>query len=482
LDVKEEVVDVKNIGIFENNLPLANGGSGEFNARVLQQQTLSRPASFSGIGLHSGNRVNMTFLPAAPNTGIRFRRVDLEGKPEIEARVENVVETNRSTTIGKGNVKIHTVEHVLATFVGFGIDNVIVELDANEPPIADGSSREYCKMVESAGIVPQPEKRDPYTITEPIELQMGETEMAIFPNDVFKITCTSADKQGRFTQFFSVELSPKTWERDIAHARTFCFYEEIEFLFKHGLIRGGSLENAVVVRDDAVLTTEPLRYPNEFVRHKILDIIGDLSLAGRPICGHLIAVKPSHTANCELARLISAQMRKPMMVAQSFAPPPQPKTVAESQAKDVSVEDGATLDVMQVMKVLPHRYPFLMVDKITKIQGNKITGVKNVSINEPYFEGHFPNHPIMPGVLQLEAIAQVAGILMLKQAENFGQLAYFMAAESVKWRQPVRPGDTLVIDVELTKARGKIGKAKGVCSVNGEPVSEADVTFMIVNP
>jgi UDP-3-O-[3-hydroxymyristoyl] N-acetylglucosamine deacetylase/3-hydroxyacyl-[acyl-carrier-protein] dehydratase len=306
--------------------------------------------------------------------------------------------------------------------------------------------------------------------------------MAIFPNDVFKITCTSADKQGRFTQFFSVELSPKTWERDIAHARTFCFYEEIEFLFKNGLIRGGSLENAVVVRDDAVLTTEPLRYPNEFVRHKILDIIGDLSLAGRPICGHLIAVKPSHTANCELARLISAQMRKPMMVAQSFAPPPQPKTVAESHAKDVSVEDGATLDVMQVMKVLPHRYPFLMVDKITKIQGNKITGVKNVSINEPYFEGHFPNHPIMPGVLQLEAIAQVAGILMLKQAENFGQLAYFMAAESVKWRQPVRPGDTLVIDVELTKARGKIGKAKGVCSVNGEPVSEADVTFMIVNP
>lgn len=422
----------------------------------------------------------MTFLPAAPNTGIRFRRVDLEGKPEIEARVENVVETNRSTTIGRGNVKVHTVEHVLATFAGYGIDNAVVELDANEPPIADGSSREYCKLVETAGIVPQPEMRNPYTITEPIELQMGETEMAIFPDDLFKITCTSADKQGRFTQFFSVELSPKTWERDIAHARTFCFYEEIEFLFKNGLIKGGSLENAVVVRDDAVLTTEPLRYPNEFVRHKILDIIGDLSLTGRPLCGHLIAVKPSHTANCELAKLIVAQMRKPMMIAQTFAPPPQ-KSPAESQAREVSVADGATLDIMQVMKVLPHRYPFLMVDKITKIEGNKITGVKNISINEPYFEGHFPNHPIMPGVLQLEAIAQVAGILTLKQAENFGRLAYFMAAESVKWRKPVRPGDTLVIDVELTKARGKIGKAKGVCSVDGEPVSEAEVTFMIVD-
>src|SRR3954467_3160467 len=210
---------------------------------------------------------------------------------------------------------------------------------------------------------------------------MGETEMAIFPDDVFKITCTSSDKQGRFTQFFSVELSPKTWERDIAHARTFCFYEEIEYLIKNGLIKGGSLENAVVVRDDAVLTTEPLRYPNEFVRHKILDIIGDLSLIGRPMTGHLIAVKPSHTANCELARLITAQMRKPLMVAQTFAPPPAPVKSAgatEPAARD-SFPDSATLDTMQVMKVLPHRYPFLMVDRVTKIDGNKITGMKNVS-------------------------------------------------------------------------------------------------------
>ena len=421
----------------------------------------------------------MAFMPAAPGSGIRFRRMDREGKPEIEARVENVIETNRSTTIGRGNVKIHTVEHVLATFAGYGIDNVIVELDANEPPIADGSAREYCKMIESAGMVSQPEKRDPFTVTEPIELQMGETEMAIFPDDIFKITCTSADKQGRFTQFFSVELSPKTWERDIAHARTFCFYEEIEYLIKNGLIKGGSLENAVVVRDDAVLTTEPLRYANEFVRHKILDIIGDLSLIGRPLCGHLIAVKPSHTANCELARLITAQMRKPLMIAQTFAPPPPPKP-AEVIPGEFAIQDGGTLDTMQVMKVLPHRYPFLMVDRVTKIEGNKITAVKNVSINEPYFQGHFPNHPIMPGVLQLEAIAQVAGILTLKQAENMGRLAYFMAADDVKWRKPVRPGDTLVIDVELTKARGKIGKAKGVCSVNGETVSEAEVTFMLV--
>jgi len=451
---------------------------------VLQQQTISRPASYSGSGLHSGNKVNMTFLPAPPDTGIRFRRVDLEGKPEIEARVENVVETNRSTTLGKGNTKIHTVEHVLATFAGYGIDNAIVELDANEPPIADGSSRQYCKMIETAGVMPQPEKRDTYAITEPIELQMGETEMALFPDDVFKITCTSSDKEGRFTQYFSLEISPKTWERELAHARTFCFFEEIEFLIKNGLIKGGSLENAVVVRDDAVLTTEPLRYPNEFVRHKMLDILGDLSLVGRPILGHLIAIKPSHNANCELARHISAQMRRPLTIAQTFAPPPAPPRnagPAEAQANQIVLQDGITLDTMQVMKVLPHRYPFLMVDKIIKIEGNKITGVKNVSVNEPYFQGHFPNHPIMPGVLQLEAMAQVAGIMTLKQAENMGKLAYFISAESVKWRRPVRPGDTLVIEVELIKNRGKIGKAKGVCLVDGEAVSEAEVTFMLVD-
>jgi UDP-3-O-[3-hydroxymyristoyl] N-acetylglucosamine deacetylase / 3-hydroxyacyl-[acyl-carrier-protein] dehydratase len=315
-------------------------------------------------------------------------------------------------------------------------------------------------------------------------LQMGETVMSIFPHDTFKITCTSADKEGRFTQFYSVELSPKTWEQELASARTFCFFEEIEFLINNGLVKGGSLENAVVIREDAVLTTEPLRYPEEFVRHKILDIVGDLSLVGRPLCGHLIAVKPSHTGNCELARQISAQMRKPLLAAQTFAPPPPAQkalTATDLSSIDSPVQDGATLDITQILKVLPHRYPFLMIDRVTKIDGNNITAMKNVSFNEPYFQGHFPNHPIMPGVLQLEAVAQAAGILMLKQVENAGKLAYFMSAENVKWRKPVRPGETLVIDVELTKSRGKIGKAKGVCTVDGETVSEAEVTFMLVD-
>jgi len=448
---------------------------------VLNQQTLNRPATFSGIGLHSGNRVNMTMLPAPANSGVRFRRVDLADKPEIEARVENVTETNRSTTIAKGNVKIHTVEHVLAALAGLGVDNAIVELDANEPPIGDGSSREFCKIIQTAGITPQAEKRNPFTPSEPIEMESGETMMTLFPDDNFKITCTSADKRGRFTQFFSTEINPKNWETELSHARTFCFFEEIELLIKNNLIKGGCLENAVVIRDDAVLTTEPLRYPEEFVRHKMLDIVGDLSLVGRPIHGHLMAVRPSHAANCEFAKLIVAQMNRPLRAAQAFGPPPvaAQKNDDKKKALLAQMEQNAELNAEQVMQILPHRYPFLLVDGVMKIGGNKITAFKNVTINEPYFQGHFPGHPIMPGVLQLETIAQVAGILMLRQAENAGQIAYFMAANDVKWRKPVLPGDVLVVEVEMMKMRGKLGKAKGICKVDDEIVSEAEVTFML---
>jgi UDP-3-O-[3-hydroxymyristoyl] N-acetylglucosamine deacetylase/3-hydroxyacyl-[acyl-carrier-protein] dehydratase len=448
----------------------------------MQQQTIQKPVGYEGVGLHSGYAVNMTLLPAAPNTGVRFRRVDLEGRPEVEARVENVSETNRSTTLSKGAVKVHTVEHVLAALAGSGVDNAVVELDANEPPIADGSSRSFCRLIVEAGMAPQAEAREPYRLTEPIEVQLGETFISAFPHDTFKITCTSADGQGRFTQFYALEITPRSWDKELSKARTFCFFEEIEYLIKNNLIKGGSLENAVVIRDDVVLTNEPLRYPEEFVRHKMLDIIGDLSLAGRPLCAHIVAVKPSHTANCELARRIQQQWRRPLAAAQSFAPPPAPRATEPGAGASLVVVDGVSLDSAQVIKVLPHRYPFLMVDKVTSIEGNKITAVKNVTINEPYFQGHFPGHPVMPGVLQLEAIAQVAGILTLKRAENVGKLAYFMAADSVKWRKPVRPGDTLVIQVELTKSRGRIGRAHGVCLVDGEEVSEAEVTFMMMDP
>ncbi|HEY3762491.1 MAG TPA: bifunctional UDP-3-O-[3-hydroxymyristoyl] N-acetylglucosamine deacetylase/3-hydroxyacyl-ACP dehydratase [Verrucomicrobiae bacterium] len=446
---------------------------------MLNQQTIERPASFSGIGLHSGNRVNMTLLPAPANSGVRFRRVDLDGKPEIEARVENVSETNRSTTLSKGNVKVQTVEHVLAALAGLGVHNAIVELDANEPPIADGSSREFCKIIRAAGIVAQPEKFEPFKPSEPIELKSGETLMTLFPADDLKITCTSADKRGRFTQFYSTDVNPAKWEKELSHARTFGFYEEIEYLFKHSLIKGGSLENAIVIRDDAVLTTEPLRYPEEFVRHKMLDIVGDFSLLGRPIQGHLIAVKPSHAANCEFVRLLVAQMNKPLRAAQTFGPPPTNGSVETKKETKLAPPEKYLMDVEQIMELLPHRYPMLMIDYITKLEDTCIEAVKNVTINEPYFQGHFPGHPIMPGVLQLEAMAQAAGLLMMKHAETGRQLAYFMAAEDVKWRKPVLPGDVLVVQVELKKTRGKICKAQGTCRVGGEVVSEAEVTFML---
>lgn len=450
-----------------------------FNPVVLNQQTLNGPASFSGTGLHSGNRVNLTILPAPANSGVRFRRVDLEGKPEIEARVENVLETNRSTTIGRGNIKIHTVEHVLAALAGFGIDNAIIELDSNEPPIGDGSSREFSRIIQEAGIAPQAEKREFFAATEPMELESGDTLMTLFPDEGFKITCTSADKQGRFTQFYSVEVNPKTWEQELAHARTFCFFEEIEQLIKSNLIKGGGLENAIVIRDDAVLTTEPLRYPEEFVRHKMLDIVGDLSLVGKPIRGHLIAVKPGHATNCEFARLIVAHMNKPLRAAQAFGPPPADGNGASKKETALAPARAVAMNIEQVQQLIPHRYPMLMVDCVTKLEPDRIEAIKNVTVNEPYFQGHFPGHPIMPGVLQLEAMAQAAGLLMIKLSETGRYLAYFMAAENVKWRKPVFPGDVLVIEAALMKTRGKICKAKGVCKVGGEIVSEAEITFML---
>ncbi len=443
---------------------------------MLSQLTLRKPAQLFGYGLHGGNKVSLTVLPSPAGSGIRFRRVDLDGKPEIEALVDNVTDTQRSTTLAKGNIRIHTVEHVLAALAGFGINNATIELDANEPPIGDGSSADICRAIIKAGLEKQDDPSDPYRLMDPVEIQIGESHIAAFPHNGFKITCTSSDTDNRYTQFYSLELTPESWEQELARARTFCFYEEIEHLFKKGLIKGGSLENAVVVRDDAVLTNEPLRYSNEFVRHKMLDIVGDLSLLGRPIHAHIVATRPSHSANCELTRQIQVQMRKPLQAAQTFAPPP-----AASETESI-IQDGSELNVTQVMKVLPHRYPFLLVDHVKEIDGNRIVAIKNVSVNEPYFEGHFPGHPIMPGVLQLEAIAQVGGILMLKKAENLGKLAYFTSADNVKWRKPVHPGDTITIQVELLKSRGKIGKAHGKCLVDGETVSEAAVTFMLFSP
>jgi UDP-3-O-[3-hydroxymyristoyl] N-acetylglucosamine deacetylase/3-hydroxyacyl-[acyl-carrier-protein] dehydratase len=431
------------------------------------QHTIKKAVTFSGIGIHTGETVTMAWKPAPPHHGIKFVRTDLDSKPVIEPWVDNVRDVTRWTTIGGNGAVVHTVEHVLAVLHAFRIDNLLIELDASEPPIGDGSARPFVKLLKDAGIEKQDAPRTVFAPRQIAHVQGGDSLAVVIPSDELRISCTiHFGKKGLDSQFLSVVVSPDTFEREIAPARTFAFYDEIEFLMDKGLIKGGSLENAVVIRGESILATEPLRFPDEFVRHKILDIIGDLMLLGKPVVGHVIAIRPGHGANHALTKELAKQF------APRTAPPMAPLAPAPS---------GVALDINQLLQILPHRYPFLLVDRIIEIEGDKrIVGLKNVTMNEPFFQGHFPGHPIMPGVLQIEAIAQVAGVLMLKQGENAGKVAYFMSADKVKFRKPVLAGDQLVIEVTMSKARAKIGRAHGVCKVGNEIVSEAEVMFSII--
>ncbi|MCL4108401.1 UNVERIFIED_CONTAM: hypothetical protein GTU68_046094 [Idotea baltica] len=405
--------------------------------------------------------------PAPANHGIKFRRIDLEDQPFIDAHVRNLQTVERATTLAQGSVKVHTVEHVISALVGMGVDNAIIEMDANEPPIGDGSSLPFVECIKQAGIEEQEEYRSVYEIREPIHMELPNGSIiTIVPDKDFRVSCTQVGPEGRMTQYYSVKVDPETYEKEIAGARTFVFYEDVEPLLEKGLIKGGSLENAVVVKGDSVMSKEPMRFNEEFARHKILDIIGDLMLSGKRIMGHVIAVKPGHGPNTEMAKRLVKEYQQ----TRSMVPP-------------VVIPTGeGVMDSIEVQKVLPHRYPFLMVDRIIGFEGdNKCTGVKQVTINEPYFQGHFPGHPIMPGVLQVEAMAQVASIVLLRRPENQGKIGYFMSANNVKWRRPVLPGDTLFIETEIVKTRRNIGFAKGRCIVNGEVVSEGDLSFALVD-
>jgi UDP-3-O-[3-hydroxymyristoyl] N-acetylglucosamine deacetylase/3-hydroxyacyl-[acyl-carrier-protein] dehydratase len=366
----------------------------------------------------------------------------------------------------QGNAKIQTVEHVLSALAGLGVDNALFEMDANEPPIGDGSAAPYVGLIQEAGIIDQEAVRATFELGQPIHLETsGGSIMSVFPHTGFKISCTQANHDGRFTQYLSLEITPEVYAREIAPARTFVHYEDVKDLMEKGLIKGGSLENALVIRGDSVLSKEPLRFQDEFVRHKILDIIGDLALAGRPLKGHVVAVRPGHGPNSELARAIAKRHSDLLAMA------PTPVT-----------SSSPVMDINEVMRVLPHRYPFLMVDRVVEFDGEtKAVGVKCVSINEPFFQGHFPGHPVMPGVLQLEAMAQVASIVMMRKSENTGKIGYFMSADEVKFRKPVFPGDTLFIHVEMLKARKNLGKASCKCVVNGDVVSEGVLLFGIIN-
>ena len=430
------------------------------------QHTIAKPASVTGTSLHTGEKVTLTLKPSEPNTGLRFRRVDLEDQPFIAARVENVQTVERATTLAQGSVKVHTVEHVISALTGLGVDNAIIEMDANEPPIGDGSARPYVECIRKAGLERQDVLRRVFEVREPIHLETKTGSLlTIVPDKKFRVSVTQAGGHPQFTQFYSLEITPETYEREVAPARTFVHYEDVQPLLEKGLIKGGSLENAIVLRGDAILSKEPMRFPEELARHKILDLVGDLMLSGKRIMGHVIAVKPGHGPNTEMARKLAETYRR----LDALMPAP------------VNLPTGeAVLDVNEVMRILPHRYPFLMVDRVIGFEGeNKCTAVKSVTINEPFFQGHFPGHPVMPGVLQLEAMAQVASILMLRIPENAGKIGYFMSADEVKFRKPVVPGDTLLIEAEILKNRRNIGQARARCTVNGETVSEALLMFSL---
>lgn len=430
-----------------------------------KQRTLASSSSLTGTSLHTGELVTLTLHPAPVDHGIKFRRVDLPDEPIVEACVKNVKMVERATTLVEGSAKIHTVEHVVSALVGLGVDNALVEMNANEPPIGDGSASAFVALIKQAGIVDQEASRHYFEPSEPIHLETpGGSIMTILPDDKFRVSCTQVGPEGRFTQYLSLEITPETYEKEIAAARTFVFYEDVKPLMDKGLIRGGSLENAIVARGDSVLSKEPLRFSDEFVRHKILDIVGDLALSGRRLRGHVIAVKPGHGPNTELAKLMVKGYDQLVGMA--------PKPVAAT---------AGAMDVNQVMAILPHRYPFLMVDRILEIEELRAVGVKSVTINEPFFQGHFPGHPVMPGVLQVEAMAQVASVVMMRKTENAGKIGYFMSADEVKFRKPVFPGDTLFIHVEMTRAKRNLGKANCKCVVNGDTVSEGTLLFGIVN-
>ncbi len=457
----------------------------------IKQRTLSRATETQGVSLHTGERVTLRLLPAAANQGIVFRRVDLPGAPEIPAHCGNVGDLVRNTTLVSGHAKVHTVEHVVSALAGMGVDNAIVELDASEPPIMDGSSKAFVEIIAKAGVEDLDVVRNVHRLESTISVVEEDRSLVVLPYDGFRISCTFSDSKGRFTQYYSIDLDPESYANQIAPARTFTFYEDIEALVQMGKIKGGSLESALVIKDEKVLSKEPLRFENEFVRHKILDLVGDLALAGKSFRGHVIAVKPGHAINSRLAKLLSESFKSapeavsnvPAVVPSAPVVPVRESLPSQSVELSAETETGiGSMAIGEVLKALPHRYPFLMVDRVLEISGSRLVAIKNVTINEPYFVGHFPAQPVMPGVLQIEAMAQAAGILFLKMIGKTSQVALFMSCDGVKFRRSVEPGDQIRIEVEMKKTRaGKMGIAAAECKVAGQVVSSAELMFTIVS-
>ncbi len=424
----------------------------------LKQRTVAREVRLDGIGVHSGAATTLSFHAAAPDTGVRFRRTDLPGCPEVPADLDHVVETDLGTTLGTNEARILTVEHVLAALAAQGIDNVLMDLDGPEPPIRDGSFRDYVEVLDDAGASVQDapvrllELRAPVSVRED-----GGASYVAVPADDYRVSATiDFEHPAIGRQFGSFELSTESFRAEIAPARTFGFRTDAEAIRARGLAQGASLENTVVLDGTAVMN-EQLRYPDEFLRHKVGDVVGDLALLGGRILGHIVAERPSHRGNLALARAIAEHVRQ--------------------------AEGRAVVDVQQILQYLPHRYPMLLVDRIIDYEaGKRIVGIKNVTINEPFFQGHFPGHPIMPGVLIIEAMGQVGGLLLMDSVENPEEkVVYFIALDGVRWRRPVRPGDQIVFEIEMLQSRRRVCKMRGVGKVDGNIVAEAEFMARIVD-
>lgn len=442
----------------------------------MKQRTILREVSISGVGLHTGGKVQLVFKPAPEDHGIIFKRVDIYGKPELKPDISQVTELVRSTTISSGHAKIHTVEHVLSAISGMGIDNILVEIDAGEPPILDGSAKFFVNLLQEAEPVEQNKEREYFVLKQPVSVTEGNRSIIALPYDGLKITCTSADDRGIHTQHLSIDIDPEVYIAQIAPARTFTIYEDIEELLKLGKIQGGSLDSAIVIKGDKIISKEPLRFKDEFVRHKILDILGDIVLLGKPLKAHIIAVRPGHALNAELTRGIFKQMTKEQ----------SGKSESTGPSKAVLLASETSLDIRRILDTIPHRYPFLLIDRVISISNDELVAIKNVTINEPFFQGHFPGNPVMPGVLQIEAMAQAGGLLLLRKGTAENKLVFFMSCDKVKFRHAVLPGDQLEIYVKMTKCKetqGRlIGLASAECKVGGKVVSSADLMFTVMDP
>ena len=431
------------------------------------QRTIAKPVAFEGIGLHTGEHGSVSFRPAVPDTGVRFVRVDLPGEPKVQVRPENAhfdPAAGRRTILQQGDVQIHTMEHILAAVAGLSIDNLEIETSTMEAPEpADGSAAPIARLLCEAGLVDQDRPKHHIKVTKPVSWRENGIELVALPYRGFKITFTiDYDHPLVGRQTLSLDITPETFLSQIAPARTFVLQRDIETLRSAGWIKGGRMESAVVVGEDRILNPEPLRYPDEFVRHKVLDLLGDLSLLGGPLLGHVTALRSGHQSHVAFVKRLKETL--PLPGRRAGGPPEE-------------------WDITAIMDIMPNRYPFLLVDRITRIEeGKSIEGLKNVTINEPFFQGHFPGHPIMPAVLILEAMAQVGGLLLLHSVDDPNdKLMYFMGIDGAKFRRPVVPGDQLRFVLTLLKIRRGTSKMRGEDYVEDQLVAEAEQLATVVD-